>query len=164
MLTPEQPLALTHLDVVVLGPRDHQILTVGSWLIHGQTHHRTQMTDEFSCGCKSDSKENKTPLCQRRNVNKYRRKAAPEMQRRLFISFHHHHTHAHAHAHTAGWLQRWAFINSQRALCTWKWKRRKEESGEGIQARQTRFTFKISSTQIQVYIYFSQKAENMDSL
>lgn len=57
------------------------------------------MTDEFSCGCKSDSKENKTPLCQRRNVNKYRRKAAPEMQRRLFISFHHH-THTRTHTHT----------------------------------------------------------------
>lgn len=43
----------THLDVVVLGPGDHQVLVV-SRLIHSQTHHWTEVTNEFSCGCKSE--------------------------------------------------------------------------------------------------------------
>lgn len=40
-----------HLDVVVLGAGDHQVLVV-SGLIHGQTHDWTQVADEFPGGGK----------------------------------------------------------------------------------------------------------------
>ncbi len=43
----------THLDVVVFGPGDHQVLVV-SGSIHSQTHHWTEVTSKFPCGGKSD--------------------------------------------------------------------------------------------------------------
>lgn len=43
----------THLDVMVLGPGDNQVLVV-SGPIHSQTHHWAEVAGEFPCGCKSD--------------------------------------------------------------------------------------------------------------
>lgn len=51
----------THLDVVILGACDHQVLAAACRLIHSQTHHRTQVADELSGGRKPDRKEKKNP-------------------------------------------------------------------------------------------------------
>ena len=53
----------THLDVVVFGPCDHQVLVV-SGPIHCQTHHWTEVTSKFPCGCKSGE-------TRRQNTNKH---------------------------------------------------------------------------------------------
>lgn len=45
-----------HLDVVVLGPGDHQVL-VASRLIHSQTHDWTKVTNQLPSRCKSEKKK-----------------------------------------------------------------------------------------------------------
>lgn len=45
-----------HLDVVVFGPGDHEVLVL-SGLIHSQTHYWTEVTSKFPGGCKSDKRD-----------------------------------------------------------------------------------------------------------
>lgn len=50
-----------HLDVVVLGPGDHQVL-VASRLIHSQTHNRAEVTNQLPGGCKSEKGQNRNEI------------------------------------------------------------------------------------------------------